>query len=126
MITNYPVGDFITRIKNAALSNTKELRVRKTNYIKAVAEALEREGFLSEVKEEDNELIVKLAYARKEPILMNLELVSKPGLRIYETVEELESKKGPEVYILSTSKGILSSKEAIKKNIGGEVILKAL
>jgi len=126
MITNYPVGDFITRIKNAALSSAKELRVRKTNYIKAVAEALEREGFLSEVKEEDKELIVKLAYARKEPILMNLELVSKPGLRIYETVEELESKKGPEVYILSTSKGILSSKEAIKKNIGGEVILKAL
>lgn len=126
MITNYPVGDFITRVKNAALSNTKVIRVGKTNYIKSVAEALQREGFLSEVKEEDGEVIVRLNYARKEPVLMDLQLISKPGLRIYETVEELESKRGPEVYIISTSQGVLSSKEAIKKNLGGEVILKAL
>ena len=126
MVTNYPIGDFITRVKNAALSNAKEVRVGKTNYIKSVAEALKREGFLSEVKEEDGEVVIKLTYARKEPVLMNLELVSKPGLRIYETVEDLESKRGPEVYILSTSQGVLSTKEAIKKNVGGEVILKAL
>lgn len=123
---NYPVGDFITRVKNAALADVKEIRVRKTKLIESVAKALEREGFLSEVKKEKDDLVVKLAYAKKEPILISLELVSKPGLRIYETVEELESKKGPEIYILSTSKGVLSSNEAVKKNIGGEVIAKVL
>lgn len=100
--------------------------MRKTKFIKSVAEALEREGFLSEVKEDEDDLVVRLAYAKKEPIIMRLDLVSKPGLRIYRSVEELESEKGPEIYIISTSKGVLSSSEAIKKNIGGEVILKAL
>lgn len=126
MTTNYPVGDFVTRVRNAALSNAKEVRMRKTKFIKSVAEALEREGFLSEVKEDEDDLVVRLAYAKKEPIIMRLDLVSKPGLRIYRSVEELESEKGPEIYIISTSKGVLSSSEAIKKNIGGEVILKAL
>ena len=126
MISNYPFGDFVTRLKNAALSDAKEVRVRKTKLIKAVAEALKREGFLLEVKEEKDELVVRLAFVKKEPIIMNLTLVSKPGLRIYETAEELASKRGPEIYIVSTSKGVLSSNEAVKKNIGGEVIVKAL
>lgn len=125
-MTNYPVGDFVTRVKNAAMSDAKEVRLGKTKLIKAVAEALKREGFLDEVSEKDDELILRLAFKEKEPLIIDLELVSRPGLRIYETVEELESKKGPEVYILSTSKGVLSSNEAVKKNIGGEVILKAL
>jgi small subunit ribosomal protein S8 len=126
MTTNYPVGDFVARVRNAALSNAKEVRMRKTKLVKSVAEALEREGFLSEVKEDGDDLVAKLAYTKKEPIIISLDLVSKPGLRIYRTAEELESKKGPEIYIISTSKGVLSSSEAIKKNIGGEVILKAL
>lgn len=126
MKSNYPVGDFVTRIKNAALSDARVVRVRKTKLIKAVAEALKREGFLSEVKEKEGELVARLAYVKKEPIIMNLTLVSKPGLRVYKTVEELEAKRGPEIYILSTSKGVLLSSEAIKKNIGGEVIVKAL
>lgn len=126
MVSNYPVGDFITRVKNAALSNAKEVRVRQTKLIKSVANTLKREGFLSDVKEDGEDLVVKIAYAKKEPILINLELVSKPGLRIYKTVEELASEKGPELYIISTSRGVLSSNEAMKKNIGGEVIAKAL
>jgi small subunit ribosomal protein S8 len=126
MITNYPVGDFIARIKNAALADVKEVRVGKTKLVKAVAQALKREGFLSEVKEDGGKVVVNLAYAKKEPILIDIILVSKPGLRIYETVEEIESKKGPEIYIISTPKGVLSSNEAIKKNVGGEVIAKVL
>lgn len=124
--TNYPVGDFLIRIKNAARTNAGEVTVPKTKMIKKVAEALKKEGIVSAVKDKKGELKVKLAMLKKESILMDLKLVSRPGLKIYMGTEELESKKGPEIYILTTPKGILSSKEAIKKGVGGEVIVKIL
>jgi small subunit ribosomal protein S8 len=122
--TNYPVGDFLIRIKNALLSGKREVSVGSTKLIKEVAKTLKREGFLSEVSEKKGKLTVKLMIRAKEPVLMDLKLISKPGLRIYMRVDELEAIKGPEVYILSTAQGVMSSKEAIKKRVGGEVIAK--
>jgi small subunit ribosomal protein S8 len=122
--TNYPVGDFLIRLKNASRARRKEFTVRKTNFIKSVAEALKREGFLDDVKVNKGELTISIAYRKKAPLFANLKLVSKPGLRIYMGVEELEKIKGPEVYILSTPKGVLSLKEALKKREGGEILAK--
>jgi small subunit ribosomal protein S8 len=124
--TNYPVGDFLIRLKNAALARQREVEVDVTKLIKAVAVVLKEEGYLESIKEKDGKLIVRLTYRRKKPVLINLKLVSKPGLRIYQSADELTSRKGPSFLILSTPKGLMSSREAIKKRLGGEVMVEIL
>ena len=123
---NYPVGDFLIRIKNAAIAKHKEVVVVNTKLVHSVAKALERSGYLSDVTKEAKSLVVKLVFSHKEPLLMDIQLVSKPGLRIYMNVDELRRIKDPYLYIISTPIGVLSSSEAIKKNAGGEVIAKIL
>ena len=123
MATNYPVGDFLIRIKNAMMANKKEVVLPQSKFIVAVAKVLKREGFLSEVKEDrKGTLVVRLAYHKKQPVLVDLKLVSKPGLRIYVGKDELERRRGAAILILSTPKGIMSSTDALKKGVGGEVI----
>lgn len=122
-MVNYPVGDFLIRIKNAALARKKLVEVQGTKAIKAVADVLKKEGFLESVDKKGKKLSLRLSYMKKEPVLLGLKLVSKPGLRIYMGVEELEAIKGPSIFVLSTPKGVISSKEAIKKRLGGEVIV---
>lgn len=123
---NYPVGDFLIKIKNAALVNHKEVVYQHSKLVYEVAKKLVELKFLEKVERKDDELFLSLMYHKREPILMNIKLVSKPGLRIYQNVRELENKKGPSVYIVTTNKGILSHMEAIKKNLGGEVIAEIL
>ncbi|SRR5258706_15070208 len=126
MINNYPVGDFLIRIKNAALAKRKIVSVPETKLIKAVAETLAKEGFLPDVKVTDRELTAQLTYQKKEPVVMNVTLVSTPGLRIYADVDELERRRKPSILVISTPKGVMSSKEAVKKRVGGEVIAEIL
>jgi small subunit ribosomal protein S8 len=121
--TNFPVGDFLLRIKNATLARKKEVELANTKLIESVAKVLKDEGILTEVKKSKGKLTVKVAYRKKEPILLDLKLVSKPGLRIYMSVDELAAIKRPSFFVLSTPKGVMSSREAIKKRIGGEVIV---
>jgi small subunit ribosomal protein S8 len=126
MNINYPVGDFLIRLKNAGMAGKSVVFVKKSKLIRAVADALKKEGFLDEIEEEKGVLLVKLSFRKKEPVLLNIRLVSKPGLRVYMNVEELIAKKGPSVVILSTPLGIMSAKDAIKKEVGGEVIAEVL
>lgn len=120
---NYPVGDFLLRIKNAALARQREVEVLDTKLIAAVASVLKKEGFLEEIEKKDGKLMVKISYRKKEPVLLDLKLVSKPGLRIYMGVDELEAIRSPSFFVLSTPKGVLPSRDAIKKRVGGEVIV---
>lgn len=120
--TNYAVGDFLIRVKNDAMAKNKEVNVKSTKHILAVAEALKKMGFVEEIKNEKNVLKLKLVIKNKKPRLMNLKLISKPGLRIYMNVDELESHKSPSVLLVSTPKGVMSSLKAIKERVGGEVI----
>jgi small subunit ribosomal protein S8 len=122
MLTNYPVGDFLIRIKNAALAYRREVACPSTKLIVAVAEVLKRSGYLSEVEVKEGEIKVSLAYKSKKPIIMDLKLISKLGLRNYMSVDDLRAKRGASIYVISTPLGVLSSKEAIKQNVGGEVI----
>jgi small subunit ribosomal protein S8 len=124
--TNYTVGDFLITIKNAALANKKTVEVKGSKMIKAVAEALLKLGFLSSVEAKDGLLFVSLAYKKKAPILSDIKLVSKPSLRVYWDLKKLKEYRSPAVLLLSTSKGILSSKEALKEGLGGEVIAEVL
>ncbi len=120
---NFSIGDFLIRIKNTALAKRKEMEVDNTKLIESVAKVLKKEGILTEVKKKDEKLVVKLAYRKKEPILIDLRLVSKPGLRIYMGADELSAIRKPSFLVLSTPKGIMTSREAVKQRIGGEVIV---
>lgn len=123
-MTNYPVGDYLIQIKNAARSQKREVVVKESRFIRSVSECLKKMGILESVSVKDKMLTSTLAYHKKAPVLMDLKLVSKPGLRRYLGVEEIAGRKrrNSSLLVLSTPIGILSSKDALKKSIGGEVI----
>jgi len=123
---NYHTGDFLIRIKNAAMAGLKEVSMPETKSIKTVANALKKAGYLEDVATIDKNIVVKLSMMNKKPILSDLKIVSKPGLRVYIEVRDLEKRRKPSIYLISTSKGILSSREAIKQRVGGEIIAEVL
>ena len=120
--SNYSVGDFLIRIKNTAMARNKSLEYRAEKQIVAIADALKKLGFLDTVKKEKEILTITLAYKSKKPVIMDIRLISKPGLRIYMGADEIDEKKGPSTYLITSPKGIISSKDAKKARIGGEVI----
>lgn len=121
-MTNYPVGDLLIRIKNAVRAKNGETVAPYTKFNFDMAKALQKAGYLAEVSLKDSDIKMKLAYSHKEPVLIDIKLVSKPGRRIYASVKEIEKKKGPSIFIVSTPKGILTSMEVLKAGIGGEVV----
>lgn len=123
LASNYPIGDFLIRIKNTAMAEQKEVHMRKTKLIVAVAKKLKSAGFLNEVKVKGDRLTATLRYVSKKPILIDLKIISRPGLRIYKNANDLESSRGPSIFIVSTPSGIMTTREAIKKRVGGEVIV---
>ncbi len=123
---NYPVGDYLIRLKNAGIAGHKSVASSDSNLIRAVANCLKKEGYLELVETKDGTLISTLAMRRKEPVLIDLKIVSKPGLRVYMGIDEITKKKGPSILIISTSAGILSGKDAIKKRLGGELIAEVI
>lgn len=124
MIT-YHAGDSLIRLKNAARARQKETVVSNTKFVVGLMEALKRAGIVRDVtKSEDGRTLnVSISYKHKEPVLLDLKLVSTPGLHIYKSTEELSKRKASTTLVLTTSKGILTHKEALKAGIGGEVIV---
>lgn len=122
----YPVGDFLIRIKNASLANRKEVEVFSSKFVKEVAKTLKEEGFLDTVEEKKGKIKVTLAFSHKKPVVMDIKLVSRPGLRIYKNVDDMEKIKRPTIFLISTPKGVISSKKAIKQRLGGEVLAEIL
>ena len=125
-MVKYPIGDFIIRIKNAARSGQKEVVVKKTKFINEMAKVLKKEGFLNKISENNGDLTVELATHKKEVVIVDMKLISKPGLRIYADTDELSKRRGVSVLILSTPKGLMSQKEALKNGVGGEVIVEVI
>lgn len=126
---NYSVGDFVIRLKNAALARKREVVAPYANISKAIAKVLIKEGFVETVTEEKEgnirKLVVKLRYQRRKPSITDVALVSKPSLRQYVPAKEIGSKQGRSATaILSTNIGVLTGKEAIKKGVGGELLFK--
>lgn len=121
--SSYRAGDFLIRLKNAARAYKSIVSLPNTKMVRAVAKCLIDEGYLLEEKVDDGTLTVKLSFDHKQPVLIDLRLVSTPGLRIYNDISELKARKSTSsILILSTPKGIISSKKAIKENVGGEVL----
>lgn len=124
-MTNYPIGDFLIQIKNARLAERREVKTKTSKFIKAVADVLKKQGILNRVEQKDGNLEVELAYHKKEPVLLDLKLVSKPGLRKYMSIDNLKTRKRSKstFLILSTPHGVMTSDEALKKGTGGEVLV---
>jgi len=124
--TNYDTGDFLIQMKNASMAKNKEITVRANKKIVALAEGLKKMGFVDVIKKEKDSLMVSLTYKDKKPLLMDVKLISKPGLRVYKSITEIEKRKSPATYIISSTRGIISTKEAVKFRIGGEIIAEIL
>lgn len=123
------VADMLTRIRNANSAKHETVEIPASNMKKAIAQILVDEGYIKQfdVKDSDNKqgvITVSLKYGEnKTRILQGIKRVSKPGLRIYTSCDELPRvKNGLGIAIISTSKGIMTDKQAKKENIGGEVL----
>lgn len=123
-----PIADLLTRIRNANNARHESVEIPASVMKIAIAEILYNEGFIKEYKViEDNMqnmINVTLKYgANKSKVISGLRRVSKPGLRVYASVDELPRVlRGLGVAIVSTSKGIMTDKQARKENVGGEVL----
>jgi small subunit ribosomal protein S8 len=127
MVTD-PIADMLTRIRNALTARHDYADVPASRLKIALAEVLKKEGYVRdfELKSDGGrqDIRVHLAYAEaREPVIMGLQRVSKPGLRVYAGRREI-----PRVYgglgiaILSTPQGVMTAKEARRKGVGGEVL----
>lgn len=116
------MGDFLIRIKNAVLGGQTVVLVTATREKVALAKALKKAGFVESQTVTSGQLELKLKVNHKKPVLLDIKLISRPGQRVYLGAADLGKKRGSSIYLLSTPKGILVSQEALKLNVGGEVI----
>jgi small subunit ribosomal protein S8 len=120
------IADMLTRIRNAQLAEKESVTMPSSKIKKAIAKLLKDEGYIEDFKIEGDkkpELQVFLKYYAGKPVIEKLERISKPGLRIYKSCEELPTvMNGLGVAIISTSKGLLTDRHARSMNVGGEVI----
>lgn len=122
-----PIADMLTRVRNAQAVRKKELAMPFSKVKLAVANVLKSEGYITDVSEagegRDKQLIIVLKYYEGEPVIEHLSRVSRPGLRVYKNKSELPRvKNGLGVAIVSTSKGVMSCREARRLGQGGEVL----
>jgi len=118
-----PVGDFLTRIRNAAANRAAEVSSPHSRLREEVARVLKEEGYAQSFRKEDNNLILVLSYAHRKPLITGIKNVSKPGLRIYRKATELpRPARGLGISIISTPEGVMSNRQARKRGLGGEVL----
>ncbi len=127
---NHRVSDLIIRIKNATRAKRKEVALDNLKINKAICKVLVSEGFLEnfEVVERDERKIIvaKIKYEKRVPNFTDVLVVSKPSLRKYASASEIPAiqRRGRHTIILSTNKGIMTGREAMKKNMGGEILFR--
>lgn len=127
-VINDPIADMLTRIRNAIMARHSSVVVPGSRLTVALAKIFRDEGFISEyeVLKGNTQKTVKinLKYEeKKQPVIYGLKRVSKPGLRIYIKRENIRRVRGGlGIAVISTSKGIMTGKEAFKRNLGGELL----
>ncbi len=128
MVTD-PIADFLTRIRNSQMAGHRIVEIPASNLKKRMTEILYNQGYILKYKfEDDNKQgVIKIALKydaqTKQPAIQSLERVSRPGLRSYAKPDEFRRvKNGLGVAIVSTSKGVMTDKEAKSQNVGGEVL----
>ena len=128
-MTTDPIADFLTRVRNAIKANHKVVEVPASNLKKEVTKILFEKGYILNYKFEDDDKQGKIKIALKyHPVtksseIKSLERISRPGLRKYSDAMELPKViNGLGIAIISTSRGVITDKEARKMNVGGEVL----
>ena len=123
------IADMLTRIRNASSAKHDTVDVPASNMKKAIAQILVDEGYVKSftVIEDGKQGIIRITLkyqgASRSPVILGLRRVSKPGLRIYSSSEDMPKvMKGIGTAIVSTSKGVMTDKKARKENVGGEVL----
>ncbi len=126
-VTSDPIADMITRIRNANRAKREKVEIPSSKIKLEIARILKEEGYILDYYyKEDNKqgvITISLKYSGRQRIINNLKRISKPGLRVYVPKDDIpEVLGGLGISILSTSKGIMTGKEAKKRHCGGEVL----
>ena len=128
MVTD-PIADFLTRVRNAQMARHRIVEIPASNVKKRMTEILYEKGYILKYKfEDDNKQgVIKIALkydaVSKEPAIKSLERISRPGLRQYAKPSEIRRvQNGLGISIISTSKGVMSDKEARAQNVGADVL----
>jgi small subunit ribosomal protein S8 len=125
---NDPIGDMLTRIRNAQMRRRPKVSTPASNMRARVLDVLTEEGYIRgyarvEQKGVEAEFEIELKYYNGQPAIREIERVSKPGRRVYSPVKDLKNvRNGLGVAILSTPKGVMSDSRAREENVGGEII----
>ena len=123
-----PIADLLTRIRNANSAKHESVDVPASKMKKAIVEILNNEGYIKgyQVIEDGKQGVLRITLkygANNEKVISGLKRVSKPGLRIYASIDEMPKVlKGLGIAIVSTSKGIMTDKQARAEHVGGEVL----
>jgi small subunit ribosomal protein S8 len=128
----YTIGDFLIRVQNAYMAGMKKLEYPHSNVVLSISKILEKEGYLKAIKSEKSKIkngrdsiMIELLYKDKLPAISEVKLVSKPSVHRYFSKIKLKravARHG--IGILSTSRGIMTTKQAQKEGVGGELICK--
>ncbi|MDX2101456.1 MAG: 30S ribosomal protein S8 [Alphaproteobacteria bacterium] len=128
MAMSDPLGDMLTRIRNAQRARMSVVMSPASSLRTNVLEVLRREGYIrgysqSEVRKGISELRIELKYHEGEPVIKEIKRISKPGRRVYSKIKDLPRVyNGLGIAILSTPQGVMSDQEARVANVGGEVL----
>ena len=129
MAVNDPIGDLITRIRNAGMRKKSKLSAPNSRLRASVLEVLKSEGYIRdfatvEHKDGRNEVEIELKYFEGQPAIREIERVSKPGRRVYASVKNLPRiNNGLGIAIVSTPMGVMADHAARDANVGGEILL---
>ncbi len=129
MSLNDPISDMIARIKNGQMRSFKKIEMPSSVFKIKILNVLKSEGFIHDYALGENgkksNITINLKYKMGNPVINNIQRISKPGRRIYSSAESLPKiNNGLGVAIVSTPKGVMSDIDARKQNIGGEIICK--
>lgn len=124
---NDPIADMLTRIRNAQAVSKEDVFIPFSNIKLEIAKILEKHGFISNVKKvgraPKKQLKIELKYEEKQPKIIGLKRVSRPGQRIYVGAKRLRLVRGGYgMSVVSTPQGLMTNSQARKKNLGGEII----
>lgn len=128
MLVNDPIADMLTRIRNANQMRYKEVEVPASKMKLEISRILKEEGFINDFKVKKNNvqniIVLNLKYGeKKERVITGLKRISKPGLRVYVKSDEVPRVlSGLGIAIISTSKGVMTDKQAKAESLGGEVL----
>ena len=124
-----PIADLLTRIRNASMVNKTVVRVPASKIKKVIAEELKKNGYLTDVKVEPGKprdtIVITINEEGSNATFTELTRMSKPGRRLYVNADEIPRiKSGRGIVLISTSKGVITGREAVKQRLGGELLLK--